>query len=386
MREANLDQIIERIYDTALAPENWGEVLTEVSSYLGARGAVIFEVLESENRLIAPYYSADYRREPVEIYLQKFGEFEMRNQIEFAEISAKSSNIELVNDCDLPSFSASARMREAMDMLAEFGIGHRTGAVLNKDSWNIDRFSLQYEIGSEGATEQDKARARVIMPHISKALRIGRPLLRESKNGSDVKGRIQGLDFGVCVVTADCEPIMMNNEFKRILQDCSVMKLNLENHLMFLANDNFDRFLDLIKSIEIHGKSGANPRTQAITLRNETEDDVVFVEVSPASAHPTVGKFPVGCKLITALDVVKIHDVDSELVGRFFPISKSEQDVLTLIAHGYSNAKIAEMRGRSVETVNTQTKSLFNKTYTQNRTELVQLALSLKTPFSMAWI
>lgn len=72
-----------------------------------------------------------------------------------------------------------------------------------------------------------------------------------------------------------------------------------------------------------------------------------------------------------------------DIVSWFFPLSLSESDVLVLIGEGLTNREIAERRGRSLETVNSQVKSLFIKTYARSRAELVLLSLSLDAPLSV---
>jgi len=54
--------------------------------------------------------------------------------------------------------------------------------------------------------------------------------------------------------------------------------------------------------------------------------------------------------------------------------------VIDLVVKGHTNAEIATLRDRSLETINSQLKALILKSGTRNRTELVRLAFR-----SQAW-
>ena len=51
------------------------------------------------------------------------------------------------------------------------------------------------------------------------------------------------------------------------------------------------------------------------------------------------------------------------------------------MAEGMTNREISDRREKSVETINTQTKSILAKTMSANRTQLIRLATNLSANF-----
>ncbi len=66
----------------------------------------------------------------------------------------------------------------------------------------------------------------------------------------------------------------------------------------------------------------------------------------------------------------------SEMLRNAFDLTQAEAEVMQALAEGQPLVQIAEQRGRSVETVRAQLKSLMSKTETRSQAELVRLTLS----------
>lgn len=384
MKQDNILNLVSRIYDTALDPDSWPDVLMEIAESLGASGSMIFEMTETDGfqRIRTPYQSKNYDQAAVQAYLQKHNAQELIDQAAFAEISGSGPDINLVDDIqfNLPREEL-LNQSNVVDMMAA-GLKHRSGTVLNKDSWQIDRFSLQYSAKRGPSNADEKKLAALILPHVAKALRIGRPLMGHAGIQATFSARMDKLPFGLCVISPKGFPIATNLEFDRITAETNVFKYQTSGQLIMSDGKGVESFKSLIADNDIHGKAGAFPRRQSIFLPNENEELGYFIEICPIAANSEFGKLPTNSRLITILDSQKSRQLGSATMARFFPLSKSEQAVLELIGLGHTNKEIADIRNRAEETINSQVKSLLFKTYTKNRTELVQLALSIEAPFT----
>ena len=71
--------LILDIYDTALDPKVWPDVLDEIATFIGARGAFLFELEgeEPERSITAPCYSSKYKAEMVLGYLSRHNRQEL---------------------------------------------------------------------------------------------------------------------------------------------------------------------------------------------------------------------------------------------------------------------------------------------------------------------
>jgi DNA-binding NarL/FixJ family response regulator len=135
------------------------------------------------------------------------------------------------------------------------------------------------------------------------------------------------------------------------------------------------------------------PETQILAL-TMYENDEYFFKMLEAGAAGYVLKRAAAHELIAALravdhgEVVLSPTLIKKLVidyvgrtqageGHAVPpnVTAREQEVLTLIAEGYSNREIAERLGVSLSTVQTHYAHLIEKLNLRNRTELVKYAL-----------
>ena len=78
--------------------------------------------------------------------------------------------------------------------------------------------------------------------------------------------------------------------------------------------------------------------------------------------------------MVYSLDTTTNLDLDVETVGKVLNLTSSETVLVELMADGLTNRQIADIRDRSVDTVNTQVKSLLAKANCANRTQLIRRA------------
>ena len=220
-------------------------------------------------------------------------------------------------------------------------------------------------------------------PKIEKSLSISRAISGHRATEHAMSNFFDTLPVGIGIVSRSGQLIFSNQEMQRIAQSNSAIKI-ASNGLFSITSDAAQPELaNLLGNDDAHGRFGARPRREAVFVPDDTGGSGLFIEICPVSTHPELDKFGEGTRLVSVFDGSVRRDVNPEVVARFFPLSKSEVQVLGLVSEGYSNAQIADIRSRSIETVNSQLKSLLRKTSSCNRTELVKVAMGLST-FSSA--
>ncbi len=133
------------------------------------------------------------------------------------------------------------------------------------------------------------------------------------------------------------------------LEDIEKGSLSIEIGRMFVANDSADRLLRL-RSLE-------NDRLIICSLRL----------ISPDGGPPRV------LAMTSELDWPKGY---SAVLQEAFDLTEAEVAVLQALTEGHSLTRIAATRGRSVDTVRAQIKSVMGKTETRTQAELVRLTIS----------
>lgn len=356
--------LISKIYDAAIDPSLWSDTLFDIAKAVGANGAMVFEVVQDAEgeRIISPHFSKNFDGDIIASYLKAFNGQEIIDQGHFARLSGQADGLQMISDhAFYPDDKALAELPNVKVMMQN-GLFRRAVTLLNRDFWKIDRFALQFGQDHGPATTSELELMNKLLPHMAKSLRVGRPLGAEYKL-SKLNERLQTLSFGVGITDKNGFPIASNGLFDKIIEIHPIFRRLSIGQIDLRTEQNHESFYNLMKGINAHGISGAYPRQEALVF--DLVAGTLFVEICPASEHSELGFLPEGTRLITILDTSISHKIDTEIIGRFFQLSKTEGQVLDLISKGYSNAEIAEIRNRSVETIHSQSKTLFKKTNTK---------------------
>ncbi len=375
-------EVINQLYDTVIDSSKWVETLDLVKDAIGAEGIILFDLINVPNKgdtLIAPLMTSNFNPKNVEKYLETFGEYEAEDQIRFAKLSDRGKAIELVGVSDLYEHGDLER-RPNVQYLREHGVAYRAGAILNKDSWQIDRFSMQFATDDEPLNAERLALAGQILPHMSKALRLARPCGISSEGLVSIQ-QFDNLDLGICLISPQGYPIYRNPEFQHIDEQYGLFRINPDGHLLPVNNRLKAYIGDYFSGLSLHGRFGAQPRRESLSLHFDKDNSTIFIEAGPVSNHKEFGILPAGTQLLQILDINRARNKNSNALNRYFPLSKTECEISALIIDGHSNHEIAEIRGRAVDTVNSQVKTIFKKTYTSSRVELAQLSYALDKSF-----
>lgn len=380
--------LIARIYDTALDPSIWPELMLRIAHKLGARGSFIFELrLDDHHPQIASrIFSANYIPEIVRDYLIRFNEEEIKDQDRFAELSQQGDSVDLVSDVELRTNLSELLAQPNIAFMMNHGLKHRAGALLNKDLVNVDRFSLQYSAEHGPITKAEISKAALFMPHIAKVIGLARPLEAQMIAKGIFEDVLRNIGQGIAVLSPRGTILYANVEFERCVSEYRFFRKAANGVLQLAHPNNSDtlnkRYHDLVVSDDSHGQFGARARKEAIVIDLEKPGTALFIEICPVEASNRTGNLGQGCRLITVIDTSRTVNCDTRRLKSFYQLSTTETEILEMVAQGRTNTEIAEMRNRSHDTVKSQMKGLMRKTNSQSRTDLVHMIHNLSSAIS----
>lgn len=386
----NSEDLVLRIYDTALNPALWPDVLQEVAWFCNARGAFIFELegQGEDRRLNAVRASAIFDPDIVRDYLAKHAEDELSDQEFFASRSRMTDAIELVPDTELSQVLGDQSKgldvfdRPHMKTQMSYGFKHRAGALLNKDDLYRDRFALQFSFDHGIVRPEDCRAAEKLMPHLAKAISLARPANDIQRRYDSIARAMDHLKIGVSILDHDRRVVFKNEEFSRQMDLHRAFWVGNDGRLAF-SQDKFDRSVqELLGDTGNHGRYGARPRKEAVASgldENGEEAFALCVEIAPLPSASDFGETALNGHVVYSLDTSQSYAVHTDKLRDLFALTKSEAEVVGLMAEGMTNQQIAESRTKSVHTVNTQVKAVLSKTRTANRTQLIRLATNLSS-------
>ena len=383
----DLRDLVVGIYDTIADASRWPKVLDRISKGLDARGCIIFEMngLGAERQIAAPYYSSVYEAALLEDYLRHFSETEMADQDIFEARSLASDGIDLIDDDVLAASDEELFARPNTQQLLKYGIRHRAAGVLDKDNKFRGRFSVQLGTEQGRLTPDQRAYLDQVLPHVAKALDLGRPAVDLASAHRGLIAAMDRLRIGVCILDGLGRVIVSNEEFERQREAYGTFRADRDGRLQLHDGVDRRRFSELLKDQLSHGQHGARPRKEAISTDRDDAASALCIELAPLDHVDEMGSGGIGGAILYSLDTSLPIAFDPTMVRQIFGLTTTEAELTRLVSEGMTNAQIAERRERSVETINAQVKAVLGKTQCTNRTQLVRLLTSfgssfLKTP------
>ena len=368
------------IYDTVADPSLWPTVLTRVADEINARGCVVFEWQNDEEAriLTAPYYSTYYAKEVMDQYLIKCFESESADQDIFEAHSLQSDAIDLIDDSVLAPSLAELKTHKNVEILQKFGLLHRSAGLLSKDNRATSRFSVQFASDRGPMTPEEHAHLSELLPHIAKALDLGRPVQQLVQAHQNMLSAMDRLNIGMCILDRLGRVVHCNDEFHRQEQDYPVFQTKPDGKLHLLRQDDQRLFEALKEDALNHGKFGARPRKEAV---HSDADQFLCLEVTPLRSSEALGSADLDGYVLYSTDTSRPVMGNPRPIRQAFGLTDAEYGLVEAIGQGLTNAQIAEQRDRSVATINAQVKSILSKTGCATRTQFVRLMMGFGVDF-----
>ena len=372
-----MQDLVARVYDCALQPDLWPDVLQDIARRSGAFGAMVFDCERQKKApsVVLRFASSIYDPELVGWYVQTFNTHEIADQARFAQLSSVGDEVNLIRCDDLYASRADLEARENMQAMMNFGVYHRAGALLSKDTDAMDRFALQFSREQGAITEPARQQVLGLLPHVAKSLSIGRAFRQQANEKALFLQSLESMSLGIAILKAGGDMIYANSTFRGLAGEFGLISAHRPGAVALSALPT--TMQALLAHVANHGHFGARPLREAGFLPSAKEGQGLFIEACPITQHDEMDRFGPDTFLVSILDSARSNQVNPDVIRRFIPLSDSEISILDMVVRGFTNAEIADARGRSLETVNSQLKAMIRKSGTRNRTEMVRVAVSL---------
>ncbi len=380
MVQSNVHATVLGIYDAVADSSLWPDVLQGFAEQIDAVGCIVFEwdFDSLERKLTAPIASSYYDTDVLETYVEKCAADEAKSQDIFEAHSLAQDEIDLIEDDVLAPSIEELRQMPNVQVLQKFGILHRAAGLLNKDNTAVSRFSVQLADTRGRLTGDERVHMAAILPHIAKALALGRPATQLASLHHSMLAAMDRLTIGVCILDAKGRVVMKNNEFSR-QQDAHRVFFESANGILQMSKpDDQKRFAALKEHALNHGQYGARPRKEAIST---ADDSFLCIEVSPLNKSHEIGSKVFGGFILYSTDTNLPFSCTTRPIQQAYGLTEAELALVDMISTGLTNAQIAERRDRSVATINAQVKSILTKANCSTRTQFVRLMMSFGTDY-----
>lgn len=315
--------LIAAIYDTVPNPARWHEVLGRVAGMVGSQRVVLVEMRAGDRGRAMPIASS------------------------FVPPAAGRQP------------GSSDQILFARDGFA----GGPAARALSDDRHGVPIRFLRRR-GAVSAADRDAL--AILLPHIAKALELAQPLSCTACLAHDLTASLDWLRIGVCIIRPDRRIVAQNAEFRRQAAESGIILVSPDGRFdMNRPCDRawFRRHIGLPATCADRDAPACCPADDTASLS---------IHLAPLTSVDGFGRTRCDGHAIFCLDVARLADIDLGVVSHRLALTGSESELVALLAEGLTNRQIAVRRQRSVETVNSQVKSLLNKAECANRTQLIR--------------
>ena len=364
--------LVRDIYDAALDPSLWTDVLGKARDFVGGSAAALYSRNATEKSLNVCYH--DDRLDPryKQVYVDQYAKLAPTNSGEFSEQPIATIDLPPYDEVvDIRLHPERARPRHLVDV---------TRAILEKSATSLCFFDVFREAGDSIADDEMRRRMGLIAPHLHRAMLIGAAMERKNAEAASLADALDSFSAGMFLVDASGRIVHANASGRAQLDERSVLRA-AGGKLAAIepkANQELSQTLALANG----GNATVGVERIAVPLTaRDGEHHVAHVLPLTSGERRRAGA---GYAAVAALFVRKAElDAPSppEAIAKLYRLTPSELRVLLAIVQLDGVAEVADALGVEKTTVKTHLQRLFAKTDTKRQSDLVKLVAGFANPF-----
>jgi DNA-binding CsgD family transcriptional regulator len=371
--DETLLQLIGGIYDCTLNPDAWNAVLPSVGAFVGgsAGGLFVHDSLRRSMNILREFATADYGQ----IYVEKYRTLDPMAGTYFVldvgEVFSTSTVMSHTEFLQTRFYKELVRPRGWIDNICVYldktPEGHAGLALFRNERQGI-------------ADESARARLRLLVPHLRRAVLIGKLIEFKTAEAATFADTLDGLSAAMLFVDSNGRITHANAEGRAMIADGGVLRASLGR--LVVSDPDVNHGLREIFLAAATGDAAIGVRGVAVPLvARDGERYVAHVLPLSSGARRGAG---VSYASAAALFVQKAALATSSppaVVAKTYRLTPTELRVLLAIVEvGGGAPQVAETLGIGEGTVKTHLKRLYQKTGARRQADLVKLFAGYASP------
>lgn len=369
----NLSSLIGKIYDAALDPTLWEDVLKESAAFIGGCAASIYSK-DSVNRTaeitlgygVEDRWSESYINGYVKIDPTTPGFF-------FFDVG------EIVTTKDILPYDEFLDSRFYREWVQPQGWVDMATSVLEKSATSYAVFSV-FRHERDGRTDEGaRERMKLLVPHVRRAVLIGKTIELKTAEAATLADTLDSLAAAMFLVDATARLVQANVSGHALIADGSVVRAS--GGRLIAADTNSDLLLREALAASADGDENIGTRGISLPLSGSDNDHYV-AHILPLTAGAR-RKAGLGYAATAAVFVRKTQ-LDAppapEVIAKLYGLTPSELRVLLAVFESGGVPDVAQALGIAEATAKTHLRRLFEKTGTRRQSDLVKLVAGFADP------
>jgi DNA-binding CsgD family transcriptional regulator/PAS domain-containing protein len=370
-----LSTLIGDIYDAALEPSKWIEVLADTARFVGGPAASVYSKAVAQ-RSSEIYYQYGIDPNYEQLYIDKYVRVDPSTHSQlFANVG------DIISTENYMPYAEFQETRFYKEWAHPQQLVDGATAVLEKVSTAVAMFTV-FRHQRDGLVDDEmRGRMRLLIPHVRRAVLVGGLLEERLSRATALEDTLDGLSASVLLVDADGHIVHANTAARALLSagDVACTKSN-----RILAHDAAVNGLlqDTFKAAsEGDGAIGVKGVSLTLTTR-KGEDYVAHVLPLTSGARRRAGKVYAASAALFIARTELAMPSPPELIARHYKLTPTELRVLLAIVEVGGVPDVADTLGVSTETVKTHLSRVYEKTGVNRQADLVRLVAGFTSPFA----
>jgi DNA-binding CsgD family transcriptional regulator/PAS domain-containing protein len=377
-----LSGLIGAVYDAALDQSLWEGVLERAAHFVGGSGATLFSkdatarpanLSHQLGKLhcevgIDPHYRRLYFDRYARLDPVATGHFLVELEQPFAI-------------ADLMPRHEFVQTRFYQEWVRPQGLIDFVGAALDKSTASVAMFGVLRHERNGVVDDETRHRMRLIVPHIRRAVLIGRMFDLKAAEAATFADTLDGLSAGMCLVDAAGRMVHANAAAHAILGVGDILRA-VDGRLV-ACDAQVDQTLREIFAAAGQGDAALGTRGIAVALIGKDGERYV-ADVLPltSGARRRAGRIYTAAAALFVRKAALVAPSAFEVIGKTFKLTPTELRVLLAIVEVGGVPEVAAALGVAVTTVKTHLGRLFEKTGATRQADLVKLVAGYATPLT----
>ncbi|MBL8467980.1 helix-turn-helix transcriptional regulator [Methyloversatilis discipulorum] len=364
LADARLSALITHYYDAALDSSLWPGTATRTAQALDSTSTVIklhgdgaqVDLLECTDNLVVAErdraWAEDWHRRDL-----------------WVERSVAHGLSRVITDEDLVTPEEQARSGFYQEWLRHLDIHHMLGAVFQAADGVIGVLGIHRTREAGTYTEIERSKVALLLPHLQRALRLGRRLSALSQAHAAALQALDRVDTGVVVVDERCRVMLSSAMADALLRGNT--ELAVHGGCLVLRQPALRDALSARVRAAVDVAQGEPGDAGAALCVPRMGRLPLVLEIAPL--RPSLSVF--GDQGPAALMFIRDPEApaDLEKLRALFDLTRTEAAVAAALAQGRSLEGIASVLGIGLATVRSHLKRILAKTGTHRQAEVVAL-------------
>jgi DNA-binding CsgD family transcriptional regulator len=369
-----LIEAISDIYDATLNPALWSGVVAKIAAFVGGQAGGL-AVHDSVQRNVNVFYDAGFDPQCNQIYLATYSKFD---PVVTAPLFDTGQVVSVAN---LMPFDDYLQGRFYREWARPQGWLDSANAVIEKSGTSSTLLRIVTNKTSGMVGDDMRRRLALVIPHVRRAIRIGKSIHLEHAQGAMLAETLDGLSASLFFLDARGRIVHANAAAHDILAAGDVLHAAGGQ---FVARDPLvnQALRDILAAVQ-RGDAAPGVRDVALVLTaHDGERYVAHVLPLGTGERRRVGMAYKAAAAVFVRKAALQLPAHAGIVGEAYRLTPTELRVLLAVVDVGGVPEVASSLGVADSTIKTHLGRVFEKTGARRQADLVKLVAGFSTPLS----